>query len=93
MSNQLINSAFIKGIIAAALCEIPFAGIASIILGRIGLNQLKQGLAMAQANGEVVSGKRIPAKILGMIGFIGGIVMTAVWGLYFIIIIAVITSY
>ena len=68
-------SAMVLGIISAAVCWYPVGSIAGIILGAIALAKAKK---FKKENGKL-DGKGKAAKVTGLVGLIGGIVMTLVW--------------
>lgn len=78
-----ISSALTMGIVAACLCEWPFASIAAIIIGFLGKKKVDAATDVYTQLGVPVPGKRIPARILCLVGAIVGIVMTVVWAIYF----------
>ena len=82
--------ALLKGIlgfgIAAVCCaEWPIASVLGIIFGAIAKNKAKAYDAM----GYPSNGRRVAGKVLGIIGFISGIVMTVYWFIYIIAIASV----
>lgn len=83
----MVNSAFSKGLAAAIIASLPIGSIIAIFLGNSSLKLVANLRNHAAYNGIKPSGKNIAAKILGMVGKITGIVMTAVWAYYFIFII------
>ena len=87
---KLANSAFGKCLAAVILAWWPVTSVIAIILGGIGLKAAKKATALAEANNISAGGKKVAAKITGMIGLIGGIVMTVFWLFYIIIIVAII---
>lgn len=82
---EMANSAFGKCLAACIMAWFPVASIIAIIMGSQGLKLVAGANAMAERLGISAGGKAIGAKITGMIGKIGGIVMTAFYGLYFFI--------
>ena len=74
---QAVNDAFGKCLAAAIMCQFPVASIIAIFFGFQGLNMLENAKAMAANAGVSAGGKAVAAKILGMVGKIGGIVVTA----------------
>ena len=87
--DALTGSAFGKGLAAAIMAWFPIASIIAIIFGSKALALVSQTRALAQMRQRQASKKLIPAKVLGMVGKIGGIVMTVFWVFYFILIIFV----
>lgn len=84
---SMVNSAFVKGLVATILASLPIGSIIAIFLGSASTKLVAKLRDHAAANGIKPSGKNIAAKILGMVGKIEGIVMTVVWAYYFILII------
>lgn len=82
---QMANDAFGKCLAACIMAWFPVASIIAIIVGSQGLKMVESANAMAATLGISAGGKAIAGKITGMIGKIGGIVMTAFYGLYFLI--------
>ena len=89
----LISSAMTMGIVSCALCWAPFASIAGIILGFMGKKKVEAGTAMYVEANQPIPGKRIPARILTLVGGITGIVMTVFWAIYIIAICAACAAY
>ncbi len=87
-----VDSAFGKSLAATIMAWFPICSILSIIFGSMGLKLVKKAEQMAAYYGVSAGGKKIAAKILGKIGKISGIVMTAFYGFYFILLIAIIGS-
>lgn len=72
--------------IAAIVCAwIPIASILGIIFGAIAKGRAKTYDAMNYPS----NGMRVTGKVLGLIGFIAGIIMTVYYSIYFIAILAV----
>ncbi len=93
---SVVSSGFGKSLAAAIMAWYPVTSIIAIILGSSGLNCVKQAEQIAAQYGISAGGKNIAAKVLGKVGMIGGIVMTAFWAfyiLYFIFIFAMIGAY
>lgn len=89
----LVDSAFVKGLVAVILiiAEIPLpAPIFSILLGSKALKMVDSASALAAQYGQTVCRKCIAAKILGKVGKIAGIAMTAFWSFFFSIFIIMI---
>ncbi|MBE5939891.1 MAG: hypothetical protein E7266_05780 [Lachnospiraceae bacterium] len=77
---QYIDAAFSKALAAAIMSNFPIASIIAIFTGIKSLKIIEEADAYAAENGLKAGGKRIAAKILGMVGKIQGIVMTAIYG-------------
>jgi len=76
------TSVLVMGIIAAVLAWFPCTSIAGIVLGAIGRNK-----ARAYVNlGGIPSGKIKAGSITSNVGFIAGIIMTAIWLIYFCVV-------
>lgn len=84
-NHSMVNSAFGKGLAATILAWFPITSIIAIFLGGSATKLVKKLRDHATANGIKPSGKNIAAKILGMVGKIGGIAMTIFWVIYFAI--------
>ena len=91
---QLADSAFGNCLASVIIPAIPVGSLISLILGAKGLKLANKATEIAVANKMFAGGKNIAAKILGKIGLITGIVMTAFWTFYFsiIFIIAIIAA-
>lgn len=99
MSEELLNNevvenpeaeskatkALVWGILGLAM---SVWGVIGLIFSIIGKNNAKSYEAMM---GELNAKARV-GKILGTIGFILGLIMTIVWGLYFVIIIGAVLA-
>ena len=86
------GEAFGKSLAAAIMAWFPVCSIIAIIFGSIGIKMARRSDELAAHYGVGTSGKAIAAKILGKIGNIGGIVMTAIYSIYFIVIILALGS-
>lgn len=86
----LAGSGFGKALAAVIMAWFPITSIISIILGAIGLKAVNKARALAENCGVSAGGKTVAGKIMGLIGLIGGIFMTAIYLLYFIIVAAII---
>lgn len=88
-SNQEVESctgsAFGKCLAAAIMAWFPICSIIAIILGSGGLKLVDRANELAAYYGVSAGGKNVAAKILGMVGKIAGIVMTAFYGIYIVI--------
>ena len=76
----------IFGIIAAYFAWIPFVSILGIIFGAIAKKSAKKILAADPANTPTRHFAKA-GRITGKIGFIAGIIMTAFWILYFVLVV------
>ena len=81
---ELAGSAFGKGLAAVIIGELPIGSIISIALGSKAVKLSNKASALASMCGKRAGGKNIAAKILGNIGKYIGIVMTVLWGIYFL---------
>lgn len=82
---KMVGDAFGKCLAACIMAWFPIASIIAIVMGSQGLNLVKDANTLAAGLGISAGGKAVGAKITGMIGKIGGIVMTVFYGLYFFI--------
>ena len=89
---QCVDAAFGKSLAATIMCGFPVASIIAIIFGSTGLNLAENAKVMAAQRGVKPSGKNVAATVLGKIGKIAGIVMTAFWGFYLFIILMIIAT-
>ncbi len=80
-----VESAFNKSLASTIMAWFPICSILAIIFGSIGLKQVKRAEQMAAYYGVSAGGKNIAAKVMGKIGKIAGIVLTAFYGLYFLL--------
>ncbi len=87
-----VDSAFGKSLASAIMCGFPVASIIAIFFGSAGLNLVEQAKMLAAQRGVRPSGKCVAATVLGKIGKIAGIVMTAFWGFYFFMILMILTN-
>lgn len=81
---ELAGSAFGKGLASVIMCELPITSIISIALGAKAVKLSNKANELAASCGKRAGGKNIAAKILGNIGKYTGIVMTVIWGIYFL---------
>ncbi len=88
--DEYAGTAFGKGLAATIMAWFPVASIIAIITGSKALSAAKAAKELAENCGTSAGGKCVAAKILGKIGKIGGIVMTAFWGFYILLIAAII---
>ena len=86
------DSAFSKGLAATIMAWFPVTSIIAIIMGSQSLSAVGIAQSLAASCGTSAGGKCVAGKILGKIGKIGGIVMTAFWGFYILLIAAIIGS-
>ncbi len=77
-------SAMKLGIIACALAEWPGASIAAIVLGANAKKKVEAATNYYTSRGLEVPKKRIPARILALVGFFAGIGFTVFWTIYFL---------
>ena len=84
-----VEAAFSKSLAATIMCGFPVASIIAIAFGSAGLNLVEQAKNLAAQRGVRPSGKSVAATVLGKIGKIAGIVMTAWWGFYVLFLILV----
>ena len=89
---ELVDSAFGKGLASTIMAWFPIASIIAIFIAAASKRASKEAVRLATALGIEVGGKNIAAKILNTIGLISGIVMTCFWGLYFFIFLIAIMS-
>ncbi len=73
------TSCMILGIIACVLAWYPVTSIAAIVLGAISTSTYKKVMELLPQYGMTRSGKLVAGRICGLIGLIGGIVMTVVY--------------
>ena len=76
------TSCMILGIIACVLAWYPVTSIAAIVLGAISMSTYKKVMELLPQYGMTRSGKLLAGRICGLIGLIGGIVMTVIYFLY-----------
>ena len=93
MARECADAAFGKTLASVIMAWWPVTSIIAIILGAIGLKNVNKAEEIATNYGVSAGGKKVAAKIMGKIGLIGGIVMTAFWVTYFFILfIAILTT-
>ena len=80
------KSAFIKSLAAIIMAWFPITSIIAVFLGLKAGKLAKQTEELANQVGAKFSGKIKAAKILGMIGWIAGLVCSIVWGIVALII-------
>ena len=88
-ADAYVDAAFSKSLAATIMCSFPVASIIAIFFGSAGLDLVEKAKYLAAQRGVRLSGKNIAATILGKIGKIAGIVMTAFWGFYFFVILLI----
>lgn len=79
---SLGDSAFGKALAATIMAWFPITSIIAIFMGSKALKIVGAAYTLAEQNRVRVTGKCKAARVLGMIGKIGGIVMTVFWILY-----------
>lgn len=84
----LADSALTCSIIAIVLADLPLIGIISIILGFSASGKGKRAVSLARLYGCRCSPKATVGKILGLVGGIIGIISTAFYGFYFLLLLA-----
>ena len=89
VANDPAVDAYVESAFSKTLASAIMASIIAIIFGNTGLQLSEQARAMAAQRGVKISGKNIAAKVLGMVGKIGGIVMTSFWGIYLLILLII----
>ena len=83
--------AMVFGIIAAYLAWLPFFSVVGIIFGIIACKNGTK-IMSAEPSSRATYNFAKAGKITGKVGLIGGIVMTAFWILYFVIIFAAVAT-
>lgn len=89
---DLVDSAFNKGLVSSILAWFPVTSIIAIFLAAASKNASSEAVELGNVSGNEVGGKNIAAKILNTVGLVSGIVMSVIWGIYFLIIIAAILA-
>lgn len=89
---ELVDSAFGKGLASTIMAWFPVTSIIGIILAAGSKKASKEAVNLATNLGIEVGGKNIAAKVLNIVGMIGSIFFTAFYGVYFLIIIALLGS-
>ena len=92
LAKDCADSAFGKTLASVIMAWWPVTSVIAIILGALGLKNVNKADEIASNYGVSAGGKRLAAKIMGKIGLIGGIAMTAFWFIYFLIIIIAILA-
>ena len=91
--DALVEAAFSKSLAATIMCGFPVASIIAIVFGNTGLGLVDRAKRLAAQRGVRPSGKNVAANVLGKIGKIAGIALTAFWGVYFFILLAILMSF
>ena len=86
LARECADSSFGNTLASVIMAWWPVTSIIAIILGSIGLKSVNRAEELEANYGVSAGGKKVAAKIMGKIGPIGGIVMTAFWFIYFLII-------
>ena len=85
--SQALSKSILGFGIAAVICAwFPIASILGIIFGSIAKGRAKT----FDLNGYPTNGRRVAGKVLGIIGLVGGIIMTVYYFFYLIVILSVI---
>ena len=79
---DLLNSAFYKALASVIMSQFPIVSIFAIFIARKANSLLAQAEKQARCSGLSLGGKRIPTKIMGLVGLIAGIVNS----IYYVII-------
>ncbi len=87
---DLVDGAFGKGLAATIMAWFPIASIVAIGLAAASKSALSEAKELGRNFNIELGGKSIAAKVLNTVGLVSGIVMTAFWGLYFLLIIGII---
>lgn len=87
--DSYVDAAFSKSLAATIMCGFPVASIIAISFGSAGLDLVENAKRLAATRGVKTSGKIVAATVLGKIGKIAGIVMTAFWGFYLLMLIII----
>ena len=87
-----VNSAFGKALASVIMAWFPITCIISIFLSSGALKLVAQANQLAANYGIGAPGKNIAAKVLGTIGKISSIIMTVIYGLYFLLIFSLLGS-
>lgn len=75
-----VSKAFGNGLASIILCEFPIASIVAIVLGSKAVRSVDNLKNVCGSRSDLsLNKKSIPARILGLIGKIVGIVMTVVY--------------
>ena len=92
MARECADSAFGKTLASVIMAWWAVTSIIAIIFGAIGIKNVNKAEELETNYGVSAGGKKVAAKIMGKIGLIGGIVMTAFWSIYFLILFIVILA-
>ena len=87
------TTAMILGIIACVVAWYPVISIAAIILGAMAISKAKQVKAYYETIAQQRPGTALAGKITGIVGLVGGIIMTVVYLAYFAVIVLVASNY
>lgn len=91
-TNADVENEFGRALAATICSAFPVASIVAIVLGVRALEAWKKATAAAAEHGFKLTGKNIAVRVLALVGKIAGIVMTAFWGIYFLILLAVVIA-
>ena len=89
---DFVERAFNKGLVSIIICGFPVSSIVSIFLAASSKKTLSEAANLAKALGIELGGKSVATRILNIIGLVTGIVMSAVWGLYILIVVAAVLA-
>ena len=89
---ELVDSAFNKGLAATIMAWFPVTSIIAIFLAAASKRASKEAVRLATALGIEVGGKNIAAKVLNTVGLALSIFWTVFWGFYFFIFLIAIMS-
>ena len=84
MVAEISDKAFDKALASAILSGFPIGSIIAIVMGSQALGLVDQAKQLAEPYGIFGGGKYIAARVLALVGKIGGIVMTVIYPIYFI---------
>ena len=76
---QSINAAFSKALAATIMAEFPIASIIAIFFGNNALKEVNSLIDICRSMGIRLPGKLVAARILALVGKIGGIVCTCIY--------------
>lgn len=82
---ELTENAFSNGLASVIMAEFPVASIFAIFKGHKAQKLAREAEELGARYGIGGGGKATAGKIMGKIGKIVGIVLTAFWGFYFFI--------
>lgn len=89
---ELADSAFAKGLAATIISPLPIASLIAVILSAIGLKAVSRARELAAAHNLSAGGKSVAGKVLSIVGLVTGLVFTAIWGFYFLAIVALVVG-